>query len=149
MWHYSFYCKYRNYPLNKAVRCSSMTKFVTISLFFFFMLLGISVYMAGVVVTVNNHVAVQDLQVEHSRGIWDIGDLPSGQRIDKKLGKIGEGSNFIVTWTNEDGYENHESFNVYFHDHDIFTKLEIVINDKGAQLQYLNMDTFLAPNKQG
>ncbi|MCP4323199.1 MAG: hypothetical protein GY787_15410 [Alteromonadales bacterium] len=96
--------------------------------------------------TVNNHIDVRDLRVQYSHGIWNIGDLSSNQIIEKKLGKIGEGSNFIVTWFDDDGHENNESFNIYFHDHDIFTRLKIDINNNGAQLYYLNRDTFIEPS---
>ena len=77
----------------------------------------ITAVVAGVTLEVRNHSpsTIQDLAIDYERGRIELAGLDSGQTWSKRVGRIGEGANFSITFR-EGPTTFATRFNMYFHD---------------------------------
>jgi hypothetical protein len=76
----------------------------------------ITVVVAGVTLEVRNHSrsVIQDLAIDYERGRIDVARLGPGQEWSERVGKIGEGATFLMTF--RDGDRKYAAqFDVYFY----------------------------------
>lgn len=90
-------------------------KFAAAMLFTLLLALAVTVATAGMTLVVENRSAsvIQYVALAHSRGSLSVGTLRPGQDWSQNVGKIGEGSDFILSFR-EGPSKFTAAFNVYF-----------------------------------
>jgi len=114
-------------------------------------MLAAYIYFAAVVVSVTNNSdkSITEIEVIYSVDSIRLAKLIPSQTKEVNIGKIGEGSSFIISWEDGTGVKYKSKFYVYLYDHDLFSRLDISIKNGHATLFYKNENIYIksAPNK--
>lgn len=98
-----------------------------------------SIMYSGVIleITNNSQATIKDVSINYGRGSYLLPELKSGETVKKRVGKIGEGANFEITWKSGNNNAGSVTYSVYFIDLLSPTRISITFpNENSALLKY-------------
>ena len=98
-----------------------------------------SIMYSGVIleITNNSQATIKDFSINYGRGSYLLPELKSGETVKKRVGKIGEGANFEITWKSVNNNAGSVTYSVYFIDLLSPTRKSITFpNENSALLKY-------------
>lgn len=98
-----------------------------------------SIMYSGVIleITNNSQATIKDVSTNYGRGSYLLPELKSGETVKKRVGKIGEGDNFEITWKSGNNNAGSVTYSVYFIDLLSPTRISITFpNENSALLKY-------------
>ena len=88
-------------------------------------------------ITNNSQATIKDVSINYGRGSYLLPELKSGETVKKRVGKIGEGANFEITWKSGNNNAGSVTYSVYFIDLLAPTRISITFpNENSALLKY-------------
>jgi hypothetical protein len=117
-----------------------LLKRITTSLFAISILgLIFAIMYSGVIleITNNSQATIKDVSINYGRGTYFLPEIKNGETVKNRIGKIGEGANFEITWKYGESNVGNVTYNVYFTDMLSPTRISIIFPDeKSALLEY-------------
>jgi hypothetical protein len=111
---------------------------ITISLIAIFIFgLIFSILDASVIleITNNSHENIKYVSVNYGRGSYLLSEIKSGETVENKIGKIGEGATFEITWKCGENNLGSVAYSVYFSNSS--PRISIIFPDEtSALLEY-------------
>ena len=98
-----------------------------------------SIMYSGVIleITNNSQATIKDISINYGRGSYLLPELKSGETVKKRVGKIGEGANFEITWKSGNNNAGSVTYSVCFIDLLSPTRISITFpNENSALLKY-------------
>ena len=110
-----------------------------------------SIMYSGVIleITNNSQATIKDISINYGRGSYLLPELKSGETVKKRVGKIGEGANFKITWKSGKNHVGSVTYNVYFIDLLSPTKISITFPDENSALLKYSGRTYKSYFKSG
>ena len=88
-------------------------------------------------ITNNSQATIKDISINYGRGTYLLPEIKSGETVKNRIGKIGEGANFEITWKYAENIVGSVTYNVYFTDMLSPPRISIIFPDeKSALLEY-------------